>query len=91
LKPDGHKKRSLAMPLTAIAVAHDRARPASALLSLLRRLQHGATDLLLHLAAAERERRERRQMAELCDATLRDLGLTRADLWAELEKPVWRR
>lgn len=47
--------------------------------------------LLLRLAAAERERRERRQMAELCDATLRDLGLSRADIWGELDKPVWRR
>ncbi len=46
---------------------------------------------LLRLAAAERERRERRQMAELCDATLRDLGLSRADIWAELNKTDWRR
>lgn len=47
--------------------------------------------LLLRLAAAERERRERQQMAELCDATLRDLGLSRADIWAELNKSDWRR
>lgn len=59
--------------------------------SPLQRLQRAATDLLLRLAAAERERRERRQMAELCDATLRDLGLSRADIYGELDKPVWRR
>lgn len=47
--------------------------------------------LLLRLAAAERERRERQQMARLCDATLRDLGLSRADIWGELDKPLWRR
>jgi uncharacterized protein YjiS (DUF1127 family) len=74
---------------TAIAApyAHVR-RPAA---PLLRRVQQGVTGLLLRLAAAERERRERRQMAELCDATLRDLGLSRADIWGELDKPVWRR
>lgn len=65
--------------------AHKTAPP------LLKRLQGAAVGLLLRLAAAERERRERRQMAELCDATLRDLGLSRADIWGELDKPVWRR
>ncbi|QDO99719.1 DUF1127 domain-containing protein [Ferrovibrio terrae] len=68
-----------------VSHAHTAAFP------LLHRLQQGATGLLLRLAAAERERRERRQMAELCDATLRDLGLSRADIWGELDKPVWRR
>ena len=77
------------MSQIAIAVpqiqAHRNAVP------LLRRLQQGAAQLLLRLAAAGRERRERQQMAELCDATLRDLGLSRADIWAELNKSDWRR
>ncbi|MEK9971123.1 MAG: DUF1127 domain-containing protein [Ferrovibrio sp.] len=77
------------MPQTAIVTPPSRIGPASS--SLLQRLRQTAINLLLHLAAAERERRERRQMAELCDATLRDLGLSRADVWAELSKPVWRR
>lgn len=77
------------MTRTAILAPHRPARNAG--ISLLHRLQQGAVDVLLRLAAAERERRERRQMAELCDATLRDLGLSRADIWGELDKPVWRR
>jgi uncharacterized protein YjiS (DUF1127 family) len=75
------------MSQTAMTVSHTH----TAAVPLLQRLQHGATHLLLRLAAAERERRERRQMAELCDATLRDLGLSRADICGELDKPVWRR
>jgi uncharacterized protein YjiS (DUF1127 family) len=34
--------------------------------------------------------RQRRQMAELSDHMLRDIGLTRADAWAESDKPFWR-
>jgi uncharacterized protein YjiS (DUF1127 family) len=74
---------------TAIAAPYAYVRRPA--VPLLRRLQQSATGLLLRLAAAERERRERRQMAELCDATLRDLGLSRADICGELDKPVWRR
>ncbi len=77
------------MSQTAIVASYTPAsRPA---VPLLQRLQRAAVGLLLRLAAAERERRERQQMAELCDATLRDLGLSRADIWGELDKPVWRR
>jgi len=75
------------MTRTAMTVSHSH----TAAFPLLRRVQQGAINLLLRLAAAERERRERRQMAELCDATLRDLGLSRADIYGELDKPVWRR
>ncbi len=75
------------MSQTAMTVSHTHT-PA---VPLLQRLQQGVAHLLLRLAAAERERRERRQMAELCDATLRDLGLSRADICGELDKPVWRR
>ena len=34
--------------------------------------------------------RQRRQLAELSDHMLRDIGLTRADAWAEADKPFWR-
>jgi uncharacterized protein YjiS (DUF1127 family) len=76
---------------TPAVIAASRGHTRTAAFSLLHRLQQGAASLLLRLAAAERERRERQQMAELCDATLRDLGLSRADIWAELNKTDWRR
>ncbi len=34
--------------------------------------------------------RQRRRLAELDDAALKDIGLTRADVRIELEKPFWR-
>jgi uncharacterized protein YjiS (DUF1127 family) len=34
--------------------------------------------------------RQRRQLAELNDYMLRDIGLTRVDAWNEAEKPFWR-
>ena len=34
--------------------------------------------------------RQRRQLAELSDHMLRDIGVTRADAWAETDKPFWR-
>lgn len=33
--------------------------------------------------------RQRRQLAQLSDYMLRDIGLTRADAWAEADKPFW--
>jgi uncharacterized protein YjiS (DUF1127 family) len=41
------------------------------------------------LTWAERGR-QRRQLAELNDYMLRDIGLTRADVAAETGKPFWR-
>jgi uncharacterized protein YjiS (DUF1127 family) len=41
------------------------------------------------LAWLERAR-QRRALSELNDHMLRDIGLTRADAWAESEKPFWR-
>jgi uncharacterized protein YjiS (DUF1127 family) len=34
--------------------------------------------------------RQRRQLGELSDHLLRDIGLSRADAWAETAKPFWR-
>jgi uncharacterized protein YjiS (DUF1127 family) len=33
---------------------------------------------------------QRRRLCELSDHMLRDIGLTRADAWAESSKPFWR-
>jgi uncharacterized protein YjiS (DUF1127 family) len=56
----------------------------------LRQLGHGAARVaeggLIWLERA----RQRRQLAQLSDYMLRDIGLTRADAWAESEKPFWR-
>jgi uncharacterized protein YjiS (DUF1127 family) len=41
------------------------------------------------LAGAERAR-QRRQLGELNDYMLRDIGLTRADVDRETRKPFWR-
>ena len=34
--------------------------------------------------------RQRRQLAQLSDHMLRDIGLSRGDVWAECAKPFWR-
>ncbi len=33
---------------------------------------------------------ERRALATMNDHELRDIGITRADVWAETDKPFWR-
>ena len=35
-------------------------------------------------------RAQRKELSELDDRTLRDIGLTRADVAAEIRKPFWR-
>ncbi|MGI9436736.1 MAG: DUF1127 domain-containing protein [Geminicoccaceae bacterium] len=34
--------------------------------------------------------RQRRDLAALSDAALKDIGLTRDDVWQESSKPFWR-
>jgi uncharacterized protein YjiS (DUF1127 family) len=34
--------------------------------------------------------RQRRQLGELNDYMLRDIGITRAEAWFEADKPFWR-
>lgn len=51
-----------------------------------RRLRR-ALDLLL---LWQQRARDRRQLASLSDQMLRDIGLTRADVYAEASKPFWR-
>jgi len=35
-------------------------------------------------------RRQRQQLARLNEAMLKDIGLTRADVTKEIDKPFWR-
>ena len=35
--------------------------------------------------------RERAQLAALDDRMLRDIGVTRCDVWREINKPFWRK
>lgn len=42
-----------------------------------------------HIALALGTARQRRQLAGLTDAQLRDIGLTRADARTEAQRPIW--
>jgi uncharacterized protein YjiS (DUF1127 family) len=68
-------------PIAAFASAMD-----SVLCKLRVAMQRVTTTLSLW---AERER-SRRELEALSDYTLRDIGLTRADVWREASKPWWR-
>ena len=49
-----------------------------------------AVRVLERLASARDRRRQRSALARLDDRMLRDIGLTGADVEAELSKPFWR-
>ncbi|HLT78283.1 MAG TPA: DUF1127 domain-containing protein [Ferrovibrio sp.] len=51
----------------------------------------GATGLVIMLLDWQREVRERAHLASLPNEILKDVGLTRADVEAELSKPLWLR
>ena len=63
--------------------ASSRARPRWSWARGLRQ----AVDLLL---IWQKRARDRRQLQSLSDNMLRDIGLTRADVFAEAAKPFWR-
>ncbi len=44
----------------------------------------------MHLLRWQETWRQRKHLASLDDAALKDIGLSRADVAAELKKPVWR-
>lgn len=46
--------------------------------------------LVLQLLEWQRRVRERDSLASLSDAALRDVGLSRADIFEEIHKPFWR-
>ncbi|MBK5935180.1 uncharacterized protein YjiS (DUF1127 family) [Rhodovulum imhoffii] len=60
-------------------IAHSRPHTAPA----------GLSRLVRHFSLALTAARQRRHLAQLDDALLRDIGLTRQDVQHELERPVW--
>lgn len=70
------------MSVSRPAAAVPRLRIASAAPSVL--------SLLARLARMPARHRQRRDLAELDDRLLDDIGLTRADAKAECRKPPWR-
>jgi uncharacterized protein YjiS (DUF1127 family) len=55
---------------------------------------HGLPRIIAYLSSAfsdwRRRARERRTLARMDPRELRDLGITRADVWRETRKPRWR-
>jgi uncharacterized protein YjiS (DUF1127 family) len=79
--------------LTTLGPARDAARPAH--LGSTRQASAGAwlrvaRDLLRGWRERMRSRRQLRNLCELDDHILQDIGLTRAALRWEAEKPFWR-
>lgn len=64
--------------------------PAPAVLMAWRRAAQLAGRALEGLLVWSDRSRQRRQLAELDDHMLRDIGLSRADVMAETTKPFWR-
>jgi uncharacterized protein YjiS (DUF1127 family) len=57
----------------------------------VRRPLRKALDRIVATLRAWRQRsRERAELARLHDRTLRDIGVTRCDVWHEINKPFWR-
>ena len=50
----------------------------------------GVQRLATLLLTWQQRARDRRQLQSLSDHMLRDIGLTRADVFAEASKPFWR-
>lgn len=48
-------------------------------------------DIFRWLVAMQRRHRERLQLAEMNEAALKDIGLSRCDVIAEIRKPRWQR
>ena len=47
--------------------------------------------ILTMLEDRRRRRRGRADLARLDDRLLRDIGITRGDVWEEINKPFWRK
>ena len=66
--------------------------PGRARLMGWRRLPKAAGSLVVQVLREWRRRsRDRAQLALLDDRMLRDIGITRADVVTEINKPFWRR
>ena len=61
------------------------------LLALLRLLMQACGRAGAVIGEWHRRSRERAQLAMLDDRMLRDIGVTRADVWYECNKPFWRK
>lgn len=59
--------------------------------ALLQKPRNFLTTMVIRIVESQRVQREREQLAELSDAALKDIGLSRADVWTESNKPAWRR
>jgi uncharacterized protein YjiS (DUF1127 family) len=55
-----------------------------------RSLRHVLSLIRDTLRQWRRCRRERAELARLDDRMLRDIGITRGDVWQEINKPFWR-
>jgi uncharacterized protein YjiS (DUF1127 family) len=55
-----------------------------------RRLRAIGQRVATTLAVWAARKSSRRELAEMSDYELRDVGLTRADVWREVSKPFWR-
>jgi len=54
-------------------------------------LQEALSRIFVTLQEWRRRRRERSELARLDDRILRDIGITRGDVWDEINKPFWRK
>jgi len=54
-----------------------------------RTLQRFATNIFTTVLDWQERARQRRRLSELDDRMLKDIGLTRADVSREVEKPFW--
>ncbi len=74
---------------------HERRRPSAAIAAGMKGLRRwlGVIGRLVATAFATwaTRARSRRELAELSEHVLRDIGLTRADVLREISKPFWRR
>jgi uncharacterized protein YjiS (DUF1127 family) len=55
----------------------------------VRALQRFATNIFTTVLDWQERARQRRRLSELDDRMLKDIGLTRADVSREIEKPFW--
>jgi uncharacterized protein YjiS (DUF1127 family) len=54
-------------------------------------LRQGLKRILAVLHQWRRISRDRAELANLDDRMLRDIGVTRVDVWREINKPFWRK
>ncbi len=57
--------------------------------SRLRGLRAAFLAMIVWIEARAERQRSRRQLLELSDAQLKDIGLTRGDAWREGVRPFW--